>query len=81
MRSLNGVWPLTASIEVKNKYAYVITQDICDRFIEVFFVGCIVSWPNRLLQCLTTMSLINKIERRAPVNLLHFTKEGEQNAS
>ena len=26
-----------------------------------FFVGCMVWWPNRLLQHLTTMSLINKI--------------------
>ena len=24
-------------MEVKNKYAYVITQDICNKFIEVFF--------------------------------------------
>ena len=46
-----SVWPLTASMEVKNKYAYVITQDICNKFIEViFFVGCIVSRPNRLFQ-------------------------------
>ena len=69
-------------MEVKNKYAYIITQDIWNKFIEVnLWVGSMVSQPNRLLQCLTTMSLINKIERRAPVNLLHFTKEGEQNAS
>ena len=28
-------------------YAYVITQDICNKFIEVnFFVGCMVSRPN-----------------------------------
>ena len=48
--------------EAKNKYAYVITQDICNKFIEVnFFVGCMVSRPNRLQQDLTTMSLINKI--------------------
>jgi hypothetical protein len=56
--------PLTASVtsEVKNDYAYVITQDICNKFIEVnFCVGCIVSQPNRLLQRSTTMSLINKI--------------------
>ena len=32
--SLYGVWPLTASMEVKNKYAYVITQDICNKFIR-----------------------------------------------
>ena len=58
-------WPLTASMtsEVKNNYAYVITQDICNKFIEVnFCVGCMVSEPNHLLQRLTTMSLINKIK-------------------
>ena len=36
-------WPLTASMtsEVKNNYVYVITQDICNKFIEVnFCVGC-----------------------------------------
>ena len=33
MWSLYGVWPLTAFMEVKNKYAYVITQDICNKFI------------------------------------------------
>ena len=43
-------------------YAYVITQDICNRFIEVnFCVGCMVSEPNPLLQRSTTMSLINKM--------------------
>ena len=45
-------WPLTASMtsEVKNKYAYYILQDICNKFIEVnFFVECMVSRPNRLL--------------------------------
>ena len=42
--------------------AFVITQDICNKFIEVnFFVGCMVSRPNRLLQDLTTMSLIDKM--------------------
>ena len=62
VRSLYGVWPLTASMEVKNKYGYVIMHDICNKFIEVnFFVGCMVSRPNRLLQDSTTMSLINKI--------------------
>ena len=49
VRSLYGVWPLTASMEVKNNYAYNIPQDICNKFIEVkFFVGCMVSRPNRL---------------------------------
>ena len=33
----------------QKKYAYVITQDICNKFIEVnFWVGCMVSLPNRL---------------------------------
>ena len=37
--------------QVKNKYAYVITQDIRNKYIEViFFVGCMVSRPNRLFQ-------------------------------
>ena len=46
-------WPLTASMtsEAKNNYAHVITQDICNKFIEVnFYVGCTVSSPNRLSQ-------------------------------
>ena len=46
-------WPLTASItsEAKINYAYVITQGICNKFIEVnFCVGCMVSQPNRLFQ-------------------------------
>ena len=32
-------WPLTASMtsEAKNNYVYVITQDICNKFIEVNF--------------------------------------------
>ena len=44
-------WPLIASITSKAKInnAYVITQDICSKFIEVnFCVGCMVTWPNRL---------------------------------
>ena len=54
--------PLTASttLEVKNDYAQVITQDICNKFIEInVWVGYVVSQPNRLFQRLTTMSLIN----------------------
>ena len=46
-------WPLTASMtsEVKNNYAYVITQDICNKFIEVnFCVGYMVSRPNHIQQ-------------------------------
>ena len=57
-------WPLTASMtsEVKNNNAYVITLNICNKFIEVnFCVRCMVSQPNRLWQDLTTMPLINKM--------------------
>ena len=46
-------WPLTASMtsEVKTDYAYVITQEICNKLIEVnFCVGCMVSRPNHLYQ-------------------------------
>ena len=53
--------PPTASMtsEVKINYAYVTTQDICNKFIEVnFCVGCMVSQPNCLFQRSTTMSLI-----------------------
>ena len=69
-------WPLTASmtLEVKNNYAYVITQDICNKFIEVnFCVGCMVSEPNRLLQRSTTMFLINNNKKtRACLNFYIF---------
>ena len=57
-------WSPTASMtsEVKNNYAYVIAQDICNKFIEAnFCVGCMVSQPNHLLQRSPTMSLINQI--------------------
>ena len=48
--------------EVKNDHAHVITQDICNKFIEIkFSVGSMVLQPNHLLQRLTTMSPINKI--------------------
>ena len=65
-------WPPTASMtsEVKNNYAYVVTQDICNKFIEVnFCVGCMVSKPNRLLQRWTIMALINKIMKGVHQNL------------
>ena len=37
LASKGGFWPLTAfmSSEVKNNYTYVITQDICNKFIEI----------------------------------------------
>jgi hypothetical protein len=38
-------WPLTASTtsEVKNDHAHVITQEICNKCIEIkFSVGCMV---------------------------------------
>ena len=44
-------WPLTASMtsELKNNYAYVFTQDICNNFIEMkFCVGYMVSKSNRI---------------------------------
>ena len=56
-------WPPTASMtsEVKNNYAYVITQDICNKFIEVnFCVGCMVSWPNCLFQDWTSKNAFVK---------------------
>ena len=59
-------WPLTASTtsEAKINYAYVITQGICNNFIEVnFCIGPMVSEPTRLFQHSTTMSLMNKIWR------------------
>ena len=57
VQTLYGVWPLTASMELKNKYAYFIAQDICNKFIDVnFFVECVVSRPNYLLQDSTTNS-------------------------
>ena len=62
LESEGSFWPLTASMtsEFKNNYAYVITQDNCNKFIEVNFCAeCMVSQPNRLLQH-STMSLINK---------------------
>ena len=45
-----GVFLTSNSLhEVKNNYAYVIMQDICKKYIEVnFYVGCMVSQPNRL---------------------------------
>ena len=50
--------------EVKNDHANVITQDICNKFIEIkFYVGCMVSQPNHLFQRWTTISLINKINK------------------
>ena len=69
-------WPPTASMtsEVKNNCAYVITQDICNKFIEInFCVACIVSLQNRLFQRSTTMSLINKI-----LDPCFFQKDGSQ---
>ena len=45
-------WPATASMtsEVKNKYAYVITKDISNKFIDVNFCVAVM-----------LMSLMNKI--------------------
>ena len=40
-------WPLTASTtsEVKNDHAHVITQDICNKFIEIKFSVIYTVWP------------------------------------
>ena len=51
-------WPLTASMtsKVKINYAYVTTQDICNKFIEVkFSVGCMVWVQNHLFQDWTSL--------------------------
>ena len=45
VRSLYGVWPLTASMEVKNNHAHVTTHRILNKFIGMkFSIGCMV-WP------------------------------------
>ena len=57
-------WPLVASMtsEVKNKYAYNIPHDICNKFHEVkFFVGCMVSRLNRLLNILGLLMRYGKL--------------------
>jgi hypothetical protein len=55
-------WPLTAFTTLEVKNYHVITQGICNKFIEVnFCVGFLVSLPNCLFQLSTTMSLINNI--------------------
>ena len=58
-------WPLTASTtsEAKINYAYVITQGICNKFVEVNFFCGMYGFTAKSLQDLTTMSLINKIVR------------------
>ena len=68
-------WPLRASTtsEAKINYAYVTTKGICNTFIEViFYVGCMVWRPNRLLQHSTTMALINKMKLLAK-RFTHFS--------
>ena len=60
--SLYSVWPLTASMEVKNKYAYGITQDICNKFIEVnFFCGMHGLIAKSSVTPLNIFWIINKI--------------------
>ena len=63
MRWLYGVWPLTASMEVKNKYAYVITyhaRHLQQIHRSKVFCG-MYGFMAKLFQDSTTMSLINKI--------------------
>ena len=52
---------VTASMEVKNKYAYIITQDICNKFIEVIFLWDV--WFGGQIVCykIEHPSIINKI--------------------
>ena len=68
-------WPLTASMtsEVKNNYAYVITQDICNKFIEVnFCVGCMVSTLNILRLLIRCPKCTLDILALIPFKLQHF---------
>ena len=58
VRLLYGVWPLAASMEVKNNHAHVTTPIILYKFIEVnFSVGCTVWLWCCQFQDLTTISL------------------------
>ena len=61
-------WPLTASMtsEVKNNYAYVITQDICNKFIEVIFLWDV--WFHSQIVCCTIEHpwIINEMENVVP---------------
>ena len=52
LASVGCFWPPTASMisEVKNKYAYVITKDISNKFIDVNFCVAVM-----------LMSLMNNI--------------------
>ena len=62
VQSLYGVWPLAASMEVKNNQAHFTTPMILYKFIEVTFsVGCMVWLWCCQFQDLTPMSLIYKM--------------------
>ena len=60
--------------EVKNNYAYVITQDICNKFIEVnFCVGCTWFLGKIVYSKIEHPSIINKIMQLF-VNVYFFLK-------
>ncbi len=49
----------------KNQGCYVITQDICNKFIEVnFYVWCMVSRPNCLFQDWTVLQLLIRLSKK-----------------
>ena len=63
-------WPLTASTisEVKNDHAHLITQDICNKFIEIkFSVGCMVCPWLRLLHHQLPVKLLIKFDPPPPL--------------
>ena len=55
-------WPPTASMtsEVKNNYAYVITQDICNKFIELKF--CVGLMAKSSVSTLKILRLLIRFE-------------------
>ena len=67
-------WALRASttLEVKNNHIHVITQDICNKFIEINFCGgCMVSQPNclfhHLLPCFLLIRTFFKNSRKLSI--------------
>ena len=58
-------WPLTASMtsEIKNNYAYVITQDNCNKFIEVIFLGGVYGFSAKSSISTLNIPWINKIDK------------------
>ena len=56
-------WPPTASMtsEVKNDYTYVITQDICNKFIELKF--CVGLYGLMAKSSVSTLNILRLIIR------------------